>query len=233
MRRLHAEVRRDVARRELAEHVKLGPGGIREIEFIVQALQLVRGGRDPELHRAADARGPGASCREKPAPAKPQRRARRGLRLPAQRRAPAAVPRRRAAPRPAGGRRGPRARGADVRLRVLGGFLRSAGSPPRGGDAPLRGRVRRAATQRRRSPGPSIRASPRCARASATRALPEDSRAPPRRADPGARARRARDRRPGRDARARRRPGRGDRAAAPPTSRCSPSNPRRSSASRA
>ena len=49
MRRLHAEVRRDVARRELAGHVKLGPGGIREIEFVVQALQLVRGGRDPEL----------------------------------------------------------------------------------------------------------------------------------------------------------------------------------------
>jgi len=49
MRRLHAEVRRDVARRELAGHVKLGPGGIREIEFIAQALQLVRGGRDAEL----------------------------------------------------------------------------------------------------------------------------------------------------------------------------------------
>src|SRR3990170_2059997 len=49
MRRLHAEVRRDVARRELAGHVKLGPGGIREIEFIAQALQLIRGGRDPEL----------------------------------------------------------------------------------------------------------------------------------------------------------------------------------------
>jgi glutamate-ammonia-ligase adenylyltransferase len=49
MRRLHAEVRRDVARRELAEHVKLGPGGIREIEFIAQALQLIRGGRDAEL----------------------------------------------------------------------------------------------------------------------------------------------------------------------------------------
>jgi glutamate-ammonia-ligase adenylyltransferase len=49
MRRLHAEVRRDVARRELAEHVKLGPGGIREIEFVAQALQLVRGGRDPAL----------------------------------------------------------------------------------------------------------------------------------------------------------------------------------------
>jgi glutamate-ammonia-ligase adenylyltransferase len=49
MRRLHAEVRRDVERRELAGHVKLGPGGIREIEFIVQALQLVRGGRDSTL----------------------------------------------------------------------------------------------------------------------------------------------------------------------------------------
>ena len=49
MRRLHAEVRRDVARRELAEHVKLGPGGIREIEFIAQALQLIRGGRDAAL----------------------------------------------------------------------------------------------------------------------------------------------------------------------------------------
>jgi glutamate-ammonia-ligase adenylyltransferase len=49
MRELHAEVRREVARRELAAHVKLGPGGIREIEFIAQALQLARGGRDPEL----------------------------------------------------------------------------------------------------------------------------------------------------------------------------------------
>jgi len=49
MRKLHAEVRRDVARRDLVDHVKLGPGGIREIEFIVQALQLVRGGRDATL----------------------------------------------------------------------------------------------------------------------------------------------------------------------------------------
>jgi len=49
MRALHAEVRRDVERRERADDVKLGPGGIREVEFIAQALQLVRGGRDPEL----------------------------------------------------------------------------------------------------------------------------------------------------------------------------------------
>src|SRR4029077_1587135 len=45
MRGLHAEVRREVARRDLADHIKLGPGGIREIEFVVQALQLIRGGR--------------------------------------------------------------------------------------------------------------------------------------------------------------------------------------------
>ena len=49
MRALHAEVRRDVARRELAGDVKLGPGGIREVEFVAQALQLIRGGRDAEL----------------------------------------------------------------------------------------------------------------------------------------------------------------------------------------
>jgi len=49
MRGLHAEVRRDVERRELAGHVKLGPGGIREVEFIAQGLQLIRGGRDPAL----------------------------------------------------------------------------------------------------------------------------------------------------------------------------------------
>ncbi len=49
MRGLHAEVRRDVERRELAGHVKLGPGGIREVEFIAQALQLIRGGRDASL----------------------------------------------------------------------------------------------------------------------------------------------------------------------------------------
>jgi len=49
MRSLHAQIRAEVARRELTGHVKLGPGGIREIEFIAQAFQLIRGGRDPEL----------------------------------------------------------------------------------------------------------------------------------------------------------------------------------------
>ena len=42
-------IAREVERRELQQNVKLGPGGIREIEFIVQAFQLLRGGSDPRL----------------------------------------------------------------------------------------------------------------------------------------------------------------------------------------
>jgi glutamate-ammonia-ligase adenylyltransferase len=49
VRSLHAQIRQEVVRRDLAEHVKLGPGGIREIEFIAQAHQLIRGGRDAAL----------------------------------------------------------------------------------------------------------------------------------------------------------------------------------------
>ena len=46
MRELHAQIRREVARRDRANNIKLGPGGIREIEFIAQVFQLIRGGRD-------------------------------------------------------------------------------------------------------------------------------------------------------------------------------------------
>ncbi|HEX5127350.1 MAG TPA: bifunctional [glutamate--ammonia ligase]-adenylyl-L-tyrosine phosphorylase/[glutamate--ammonia-ligase] adenylyltransferase [Rhodocyclaceae bacterium] len=49
MRSLHAQIRREVARREMADNIKLGPGGIREIEFIAQVFQLIRGGRDAGL----------------------------------------------------------------------------------------------------------------------------------------------------------------------------------------
>ena len=49
LREMKALIEREVERRELADHVKLGPGGIREIEFVVQALQLTRGGRDRRL----------------------------------------------------------------------------------------------------------------------------------------------------------------------------------------
>ncbi|ANQ84461.1 bifunctional glutamine-synthetase adenylyltransferase/deadenyltransferase [Azoarcus olearius] len=49
MRELHAQIRREVMRRDRVHNVKLGPGGIREIEFIAQVFQLIRGGRDTEL----------------------------------------------------------------------------------------------------------------------------------------------------------------------------------------
>lgn len=49
LREMKSLIAAEVARRELSEHVKLGPGGIREIEFIVQLMQLIRGGREPEL----------------------------------------------------------------------------------------------------------------------------------------------------------------------------------------
>jgi glutamate-ammonia-ligase adenylyltransferase len=49
MRDLHAQIRREVARKDKVDHIKLGPGGIREIEFIAQVFQLIRGGRDAAL----------------------------------------------------------------------------------------------------------------------------------------------------------------------------------------
>jgi len=60
LRDIHRQIREQVKRRDYAPDIKLGPGGIREIEFIVQALQLVRGGREVALRvrgtqRALDA----------------------------------------------------------------------------------------------------------------------------------------------------------------------------------
>ncbi len=49
MRNLHAQIRREVAKKDMTNNVKLGPGGIREIEFIAQVFQLIRGGRDRAL----------------------------------------------------------------------------------------------------------------------------------------------------------------------------------------
>ena len=49
MRDLHAQIRREVARKDRAHNIKLGPGGIREIEFIAQVFQLIRGGRERSL----------------------------------------------------------------------------------------------------------------------------------------------------------------------------------------
>jgi len=49
MRGLHGQVRQEVQRRDMSENIKLGPGGIREIEFLAQVFQLIRGGRESEL----------------------------------------------------------------------------------------------------------------------------------------------------------------------------------------
>ncbi|HUX92075.1 MAG TPA: bifunctional [glutamate--ammonia ligase]-adenylyl-L-tyrosine phosphorylase/[glutamate--ammonia-ligase] adenylyltransferase [Gallionellaceae bacterium] len=49
MRKLHAQIRQEVMRRDRLNNVKLGPGGIREVEFIAQVFQLIRGGRDARL----------------------------------------------------------------------------------------------------------------------------------------------------------------------------------------
>jgi glutamate-ammonia-ligase adenylyltransferase len=49
LREMKAAIAAEVARRELADDIKRGPGGIREIEFLAQALQLIRGGREPAL----------------------------------------------------------------------------------------------------------------------------------------------------------------------------------------
>jgi glutamate-ammonia-ligase adenylyltransferase len=49
LREMKALIDAEVARKDLADHLKLGPGGIREIEFVVQLVQLIRGGREPTL----------------------------------------------------------------------------------------------------------------------------------------------------------------------------------------
>jgi glutamate-ammonia-ligase adenylyltransferase len=49
LRSLHSQIRREVTRRDIAGNIKLGPGGIREIEFLIQVFQLIRGGSEPAL----------------------------------------------------------------------------------------------------------------------------------------------------------------------------------------
>jgi peptidyl-dipeptidase Dcp len=49
LREMKALISREVTRRDLENHLKLGLGGIRELEFVVQSMQLVRGGNDKRL----------------------------------------------------------------------------------------------------------------------------------------------------------------------------------------
>ncbi|EIV6182820.1 bifunctional [glutamate--ammonia ligase]-adenylyl-L-tyrosine phosphorylase/[glutamate--ammonia-ligase] adenylyltransferase [Klebsiella aerogenes] len=53
LRNMKGMIAREVRRRGLTDNIKLGAGGIREIEFIVQVFQLIRGGREPALQQRA------------------------------------------------------------------------------------------------------------------------------------------------------------------------------------
>ncbi|MDT4290483.1 bifunctional [glutamate--ammonia ligase]-adenylyl-L-tyrosine phosphorylase/[glutamate--ammonia-ligase] adenylyltransferase [Methylomonas sp. MO1] len=51
LRSLKFQIAQELKRRDRADNVKLGPGGIREVEFIGQAFQLIRGGQDVALQQ--------------------------------------------------------------------------------------------------------------------------------------------------------------------------------------
>ncbi|MDO6704898.1 bifunctional [glutamate--ammonia ligase]-adenylyl-L-tyrosine phosphorylase/[glutamate--ammonia-ligase] adenylyltransferase [Photobacterium sp. 1_MG-2023] len=51
LRRMKSMIRSEVRRRGLTHNIKLGAGGIREVEFIAQSFQLIRGGREPSLRQ--------------------------------------------------------------------------------------------------------------------------------------------------------------------------------------
>lgn len=49
LRDLKMQIQRDVLKKGMQDNIKLGRGGIREIEFIAQVFQLIRGGTDTSL----------------------------------------------------------------------------------------------------------------------------------------------------------------------------------------
>jgi glutamate-ammonia-ligase adenylyltransferase len=51
LREMKSMISREVRRRRLTNNIKLGSGGIREVEFIVQSFQLIRGGQEPSLQK--------------------------------------------------------------------------------------------------------------------------------------------------------------------------------------
>ena len=49
MRDLHRQIKQEVKKRGMENNIKLGTGGIREIEFIAQIFQMIRGGQNRSL----------------------------------------------------------------------------------------------------------------------------------------------------------------------------------------
>ncbi len=109
LREMKELISREVERRELQGNVKLGPGGIREIEFIVQAFQLMRGGGDPAAADAQPAQALPLLAGQKLLSRSGGDGTRRLVPVPATAREPPAGAQRRADARAAAGRRGTRA----------------------------------------------------------------------------------------------------------------------------
>ncbi|MBE0362981.1 glutamate-ammonia-ligase adenylyltransferase [Pseudoalteromonas ulvae UL12] len=49
LRKMKSLIAQEVRRKGLVDNIKLGSGGIREVEFVVQAFQMIRGGREAGL----------------------------------------------------------------------------------------------------------------------------------------------------------------------------------------
>ncbi len=56
-RQMKLQIEVELRRRNLSNNLKLGSGGIREIEFIVQAIQLIHGGKKTELQLTSTLKG--------------------------------------------------------------------------------------------------------------------------------------------------------------------------------
>lgn len=64
LRRMKLLIEQENRRRNRVDNIKLGAGGIREVEFIIQTLQLIRGGRIPSIQQPSIFAAMQALCQE-------------------------------------------------------------------------------------------------------------------------------------------------------------------------
>jgi len=64
LRRMKQLIEQENRRRNRVDNIKLGAGGIREVEFIIQTLQLIRGGRVPSIQQQSIFAAMQALCQE-------------------------------------------------------------------------------------------------------------------------------------------------------------------------
>ena len=120
--------------RDAGRELKLGEGGLRDVEFSVQILQLVHGRADERLRRRRDAGSPAAADRRRLRRARGRQGVRAGVPVPADARAPDPALPAAAHPRAAGGRGGSAPSRPFVRLRAI----RPSSCCPSGDPAPAR-----------------------------------------------------------------------------------------------